>query len=549
MSTRIEDLKSEKRFPLNGLGTMMIRRKKKMVGIIDEVLDKFENDDLRTHQWRGLPGSGKTSMLLALGQELESRGGYAVYFGIGDYFKSDKLPELIKRYKDQGKKFVLLLDEVTKVPNKDMLTVLGKGKPLDMLVLGAGIYSLNDPTMQFNITHDAGDQLLDEDDMDELVEYIKTDDKSDKSDKVMTGDALKEVVYAIRELTGGHAYPCVKMVEYIIYGKEYKGEFNVNSVTDHLSSLEFSNCISGGQINNRCFGGLNDISEEVRLYLSNKLYSSEQLVRRGILYKVNGKMVFISNYFASFCLNKFEIKELGRGEDFADNDTPEVKAEKIIAVGLRYMEHSDFYSGQTVKHENGIGFSWAYNVRSVFPDVYIYAQPKTPGNPRSIVDFYINSRLNLAVELVLSASRYEKEPENSMSIQTKLGKFQEGGVYDCYENPVVLNFELHDKEAVVSPTLPTQDVYVPANEKEQLPAKCIYKFNESDANKVVTFDYHSNKLYRGKSIIRNNVVDSFARQFSTYRTSQHINAGHPVVGVGSKYIPFVRLLRKCAFKF
>jgi hypothetical protein len=216
------------------------------------------------------------------------------------------------------------------------------------------------------------------------------------------------------EYTGGHVYPFLKLSEYLLQRcPEICKAKNRLGMMEEFSSAKFYDSEINKQVISRSISVKATVLLDCIKVLEDGDFSSSRTnsITRAGLWKTDSDQ-FISLYFQ---LHIFKMVKKTSESNSIDLDKREA-IEDVILFGLKYVQESDFVDDLgTNQHrfENAIGTIFAAKLAKI-PELHIAPQtqfakanPSSPGsNPA--VDFFLNGRLNIYLELVRNGDKIEK---------------------------------------------------------------------------------------------------------------------------------------------
>ena len=465
-------------FPKNGFGTVLLSRRRLVEGALRSILESRE-----THYWRGPPGSGKTVFLQLLGRELQKHG-EVYWLGNAGYLtrtSDDTFKCLAKKGAEKGRDVFLIIDEVQDNPNSPCWTYLLKNYPSNLITIGAGIATLENVSAPFAKKHPSPDSAappplsLTREDVNELAAYW-VDRRLD-----ISASKISEILMFLLQYTGGHFFPLARYSEHIF--TSVLPIWDVDFVRMYISGFEFARSSAFISVFERCFNTLSTEvkSASIRIFEGNLATEDAwRLDKAG--YWNNATKWFLSDLFVVHVFKAIPLVSTAKIDA-----KPTVL--DVLVGGLTCMRDDDFeepFSGNS-RYEDGIGFSWGWNVKKEIPSLYVCPQTQvlktSAGVKSSLVDFYFNGNLNLAVELARNRTpaQLAEKLDKFQAVQKCRANLGKSGAYACWPNFAVLHFQLYGKE-VVFPSAP-------------------YK----DSDFFFTYHKPTNTLYQGRNVVRINV--------------------------------------------
>jgi len=470
-------------FPYDGPGQVLFQRRIQDNQSFFKQQADFILERKGSHYYRGAPGSGKTVFLKMLGKELQDRGCLVYFISNAGELVEHAREEYIQLSKlGKVQTVVILVDEVHKAPNSPRWTPLLRELKKDLIVIGVGIkrVGITDPSPDFRVKHPATEMLLTQADLPQLIEHWSGERHPE--------EVVHPVCECLLEFTGGHLYPFTHLAEYL-FNQDQVSLLSMKDILQHLRSDEFSTHEVMVNIKRRCFEGTTHVpllTAARKVFLLDVFKGSDfrELVEplEAMAFWDNKANWFISDLLTCHLYTLVTKEDTNKDAIFVDEKNDwESTAEDLVIHGLTNMEQKDFEdpTSANFRFENGLGILWGYHVGCAFKNLYASPQTQVSHHSPSTVDWYFDSRLNMAVELIRNGRPGGLQERHGLN--SKFQKFSKGGLYSQWERYIVLNFEMEKKD----PTMPTI---------------------EYNPDRLYTFVFQTNSLYRGKVLIKNNVV-------------------------------------------
>ncbi len=301
---------------------------------------------------------------------------------------------------------------------------------------------------------------------DEVFTAFKNYIASRHPTKTINDAKLLEVLLGIRTYTGGHAFPLMRLCHYV-----FDEHFNVvmegyNAVEKLFRPSTFMDLPVMKEIKGRCFNFEEPERKSLRNYLSDptKFSAEDQLVISKFGFMEGGKI--LSELFLQFVYANKSI--------FPEDMYIASNIEDVIVFALSnftsdlFMEPDRF----NYAYENSVGFFFGSKLAKI-PGIYLKPQVQVVKEERTAghlpcLDFYVNGKFDICIEII----------KNTSKLESHIDRFEaSGGAYKHFQNNyVILDFQM-DKKPILS-TLPKKYEYL--------------------AEKIFTFSYHENCLYKGR---------------------------------------------------
>ena len=460
-------------FPENGVGNTLFNRR----ALVNRFLEDVFHSKKRRFYIRGPRGSGKTVLLYLIGRELQ-RLGETVYV----VKHAGALRDLNKRHfmalEDklrEGKKLYLLIDEVHQNTSDKMWNYLLK-ETSKTITIGFGIPKIQDYYLSIEQKYEPSFVMLTKEDFSTEEELQLLGHGANVSDTSMISDLVDWML----EYTGGHAYPCLKLCEYMLrHQKLCCKERNYESV---LNSGEFYESSVFETIDGRAYDLSVTTRESAYNIFKTGVVSLSDVHRISKVGLWNGTTYwFLSNLLVSYLFQK--VRKNVSASDYTDWEKPDV-FEKVLLYGLSELKKDDFedsFNGKE-RYENAIGFIFAMKLCRlphlfISPQTQVTANSKTTPESKPSIDFFLNGRLKKYLELTRNGVDLAKH-------------------FDKFENPDGKYYVHREKYAILDFDLSTNSSIVKVPEKYQ---------NEGLDKRLYSFVKRENALYVGNQRVHSNV--------------------------------------------
>eukprot|EP01033_Poteriospumella_lacustris_P012901 gene12901-9231_t len=430
----------------------------------------------------GCRGCGKTSLLMLLAKSFSEKG-YKVYFLSSPEFLGIEAATAVESLRlDRTQKVAVLVDEVATKPEAAALLSLLKSPHQNIVTIGAAVprFLPTGNTALFASVLLMKDLVLTVDDEDflQLVHYCVN--------LHVTNQTLTETIctFLLKEC-GGHAYPTLAFIEYFFTQEEGKKQLTSEET---FGRYFYANSFAKGgfyrQLRNRCFDRFSDTNS---LQVATRVLGGKECSTDiDALTRLGWWDPDANNFISQFLVNTI-LSAVRPGMDagvvYLDaNKSPEENTELVIMEGLSAMEDVDFSCWRNpcaVKVESAVSFNWACRAKVRVPNAYLQFQER---GISGLVDFYLNSHAESAIEVMLNATQTTLDPAStrqSQDIDSHADRFLSGKY--PWTRYVLFNFAW-DKNEVVLPR------------------------NESLQKRTYTFVRRSNTLYRGATLIKENAA-------------------------------------------
>ena len=491
-------------FPENQLGQYVLKRDRVVKKVKDAMVSQrtLRPEASQSVYLSGCRGSGKTSLLALLARSFKAEG-YEVYF----FNSAQRIPQhacsvFEALLADNTKKVAVLIDEVASNPDSALFITLLKGSYPHLVTIGAAVpsYIPTRLTAVFKEVLRMTDLVLKEEDEDfqELVQYCV-------GLKATTPELTETVcVYLLRQC-GGHTFPTLAFIEHFFTCDSMKN-FLVceEEFYRYFCGQEFSSSMFYKSVRDRCFQQILDAEiEKIVFRILGCIYEAgdiSTMIRLGWWDPVTND--FISRFLVNVCLSG--VKPVVKDVIYLDEKrSHEENTELVIMVGLSCMDESDFKccrheSG--VKVEDGVSFNWAQKARAKIPNAYLSFQERSNSGR---VDFYLNGIADTAIEVLLNATQtaHPTSAQQSQDIDGHLERFRSDQYH--WKRYILFNFALNSKDVILPRDISAHD-------------------------KVYTFVYSTNTLYRGNKAIKMPAVPKLSggsRLFSTNTLRAGVSRG------------------------
>lgn len=472
-------------FPANHFGQYVLNRKRVMDSVHAEIDEHLQWNMGRSPSvyLSGCRGCGKTSLLMLLAKSFSEKGYKVYFFSSPEFLGIEAATAVESLLLDRTQKVAVLVDEVAVKPEAVALLSLLKSPHRNIVTIGAAVprFLPTGNTAMFASILLMKDLVLTMGDEDflQLVLYCVN--------LHVTSQTLTEKIctFLLKEC-GGHAYPTLAFIEYFFTHEEGKKQLTSEETFGRYFYAD--SFAKGGfyrQVRSRCFDRFlhtNSLQVATRV-LGGKECSTDDI---DALTRLGWWDPDANNFISQFLVNTI-LSAVPHGMDagvvYLDaNKSPEENTELVIMEGLSAMEDVDFSCWRNpgaVKVENAVSFNWAYRAKVRVPNAYLQFQER---GISGLVDFYLNSHAETAIEVLLNATQTTLHPAStrqSQDIDSHADRFLSGKY--PWTRYVLFNFAW-DKNEVVLPR------------------------NESLQKRTYTFVRKSNTLYRGATLIKENAA-------------------------------------------
>ena len=241
-------VKTTSDFPKHDGGRVLFQRDWFIKKTASLVLNKDDSGEYGSHYWRAPFGAGKTVFLKLIGRELQKRG-CDVYMTSSTSMEQYHEDYFVKLANEAGDKTVaLMVDEVqNNMASKHWFRLLKGSKPVNLLVLGAGIPQLNSFSPQFDEKYPDGSEVfpmfLTVDDLPEVCAHFNT--KTNQSEEITA-----IVCERLLEFTAGHLFAFVKFTTHVL---DPSSGIDLRNLDSYLVSEKFLNSTVHKEVRKRCF--------------------------------------------------------------------------------------------------------------------------------------------------------------------------------------------------------------------------------------------------------------------------------------------------------
>ena len=486
-------------FELNGFGNYVLDRGRVISAVheaIEEQLTTQPNRSTSVYLY-GCRGMGKTSILHVLARDLESKD-WEVYM----YKTATAIPRdageayLAYAEANPSKRIAVLVDEVNADPNHSIFVDLLKDAPPNVLVVGAAVpkQTSSGATIMFRDQLRSDALVLRKDDTDvlALIEFWKKHKVVVKND--VTDKMVRYVSCYLLKYCGGHPCPVLIFMEHFFarttrkQAKEFlssKRAFN-----KHFHSAEFATSECSKEVRSRCFYHLRD-DKEAKMAFARVLGGVSKDGDITTLTRLGWWLEETNTILSTLLMNECMLRaiEKAKPEDavvLGGGDSQQQNLEVMIITGLKKMTSGQLNGfdeeNPILPIEDALSFSWGSYVMALVANVHVEFQRRS--GKRGWVDFYLNGRVDTALEVIRNATQTANvnSKRGSADIDEHLERFTSHKKKYNFQHFALLNFAMEGKEVVLPRDMTHHD-------------------------KVYTYDHATNALYRGSEIIRPNVVD------------------------------------------
>lgn len=421
-------LSNDADIPDHGTGFLRLQRASLVQQIIDTANGKKQQILLR-----GAAGTGKTSLLADVARALQTQGKRVII--AADPSMLPIMDELLKQAWQgrQEEKPVMLrseplhliIDEAQQSYSKNVLQQLLKMPPANrnIVIIAAGIPGKEGASAAFTNRIESDKVLLTEDEVcqEDVVQFFL--DKlvvalghAGSTDVVRT--ATTEVLKFAHYYTAGHTYACLKIAEYCVthQATACMGQRPREELGRSLGSAQFLET-TGRAIFQRCFPSFCDYSAVEGLqnkYMSGSTQLVVQLQEHGLWDKEFNRLLSPLLQFHLFHL-------MPKLDDFVFTNADQI-GDALYHCTKHYKKWKfvQYESGAPAirdRCEDGAGFFIGCELSKyclVSPQHAIPKQQPSCGHPPS-VDYYLNGRVNMYLELVKNGSRLNEHFDRFIS--------------------------------------------------------------------------------------------------------------------------------------
>jgi hypothetical protein len=395
----VGDAENSKHFPEFSVGSELLQRTDLINRCMSEVLDD-SNDEHVSQYWRAPAGGGKTVFLKLLGAALQKheKPCKVYYIASANILKNKDLDpplnRLVKAARSEGKRPVLLIDEVHNGLGANWTQILRGEHRADLIILGVGIPALYHESPNFRRHHLPAELMFNAAertaDFEELVStFCRLYNGVPRLDVAAT---CKRVI----AYTGGQMYPLLKTCDHLFQDVERWQQPSL-----YLASEKFSKSEAIQTIRERCFHTLLSSSLQAMLRLLTGVgESSDAYDMKRLGWWNPDTQKALSSLVVTEVLNNVvpsndqvlvSVKGLTESE----------KIRTIIEVGLQGMTIADFdlqFNGAK-KHEDALSFCWARSFKERMPSLWFNFQQQSSSNARARLDFLFNGATSVAIEV------------------------------------------------------------------------------------------------------------------------------------------------------
>jgi hypothetical protein len=310
-----------------------------------------------------------------------------------------------------------------------------------------------------------------------LLNYISERHPTVAIDKELFIDFLINM----RNYIGGQSYPIMKLCHYFCENCIEDVQKGFPAIDFYLRDSNFLKSVPMEIIKSRCLQ-ISVYLKEALVYFflrPNELTSDNKFILFKTGYVENNTIT--SNLFLQLLLADSNI--VTKIDDFVPKNIDD-----ILVFAISDFKTHMFFDPITgfTSYERSIGTYFAALI-SRLPGIYLKPEMqfwKSDSSKRGslpCVDLYLNSEFDVCIELLKNEDHLEEHLDRFISITGSYKLFK--------DNFVLLNFRFENKHPILS----------------KLP-----KHYEYLIDKIYTFDYYSNSLYRGKTIFRENICKAMS---------------------------------------
>ena len=470
-------------FPLNSLGNYVLGRKRLIDNFFDDLaVQKSEFDENMTGQSiyiNGCMGMGKTSLLMLLAKALKDQGYEVYYFSSSSSFPADSqfaIQSLLEEGMSTTKQFAFLIDEVSGKYDSGSMNVLLRGTYSNLVVVGAGVSRDEETGITGKFLSNIGVSDLDIRKTD--VDFIKLVEKlqGDNDNPAL----VSEICGYILDHCGGHVFPTLFLIEYFLVASkrlQIPCFENFDQFIQFFNGSEFSNSRKFHKMKGRCFSLSSSMSVHVSNVLGGVETDADIIALRRLGWWNMDTNQFISALIKNLCLMNIVPRD-SIPQIFFNAGMPDENATLAIIEGFKLMEVEDFKCltnvGRKLPIENALSFKWALCVARRIRNATLRFQESS--EHAGYVDFHLNGYSNCAIEFIRNATLAEKKSSRqSTDINAHLERFTSGKYH--WKRYFIVNMAMDRRTTLV------------------LPSDARYH------DRVFTFVYSTNSLYRGRELI------------------------------------------------
>jgi len=414
---------NDRDIPDEGTGPLRLHRD----NLVEQIISVATEGKRKQVLLRGAAGTGKTSLLTYVGRHLEAQNKRVVIAAVPDMLP--KLAELLDQARKgcqeespeevQDRPLYLLVDEAQQSYGKGVLHALLKmhADKRNIVIIAAGIPGKEGESSAFKNRIDSDKMLLTETELCEDEEVIQF-----FSEKLVaalgpghlpdtTRRATIDVLKFSHYYSAGHAYACLKIAEYCV---KYQAEKCIDQHQREELGLALGSEAFLGEVGKgifkRCFPFFSDYNsvEDLR----NKYMSGSTLLVSKL--QEHGLWDMTRNCLLSPLLQYHLFRLVPKKDDFVF-DSPSKIGHALFHCTRDYKkwkfhQYEATTEGVRERCEDGAGFFIGCELSKYCLVLPQYAIPKaqpTLGRPQS-VDYYLNGRLNMFLELVINGSLLDK---------------------------------------------------------------------------------------------------------------------------------------------
>ncbi len=387
------------------------------------------------------------------------------------------LDSTFRYYRETGKFVFLAIDEAQSCEDMNIwLSILKENIYLVPIVTGLPMHF---ESPQFNVKEEPSFLFFSEDEVEsELLPLCKDYLTSQYLEVENSEGLLLEAIDKVRQFTSGQAFPLLSLCHYLCSEHPQlvvKGE---EAVDAHFRNQSFMNSnIIKDRIIPRCYAFSIQFGSALKTFFENPSNLSDSsrflLVKSGL---INEARDVSSNLFVQVALASTDI--------FLKTETANT-IDEVIIHSIRQFSLDKFMEpdGSTNAYENAIGFYFGAHItklKDIFvkPEVQIYKPGKKYRGHLPCVDFYIDGRFDMCIELVRNGDKLNEHVERF--------ELPTGAYYHFRNNYVIVNFQIIDEGPVLS--------------------NLLEKY-EKISNNIFTYMVSERALYRGRNKIFQNLEE------------------------------------------
>jgi len=210
---------SNELFPDNGIGSFVIEREI----LVKKIIDMVNGKKVSNYYFRGPRGSGKSFILNLLGKRLREMNKKVFLIRHAGELRTLS-EERLKEVDDScaSERVYILIDEVHENPSDPLWDFLLKTEHAHLVVIGVGIPTLDGRSPAFTHKFPANFFLFKNEDLDNRVigKFEELYKFGLASSGVDTRNVVEKTLSWVISYTGGHAFPFVKLSEYLLMCKK-----------------------------------------------------------------------------------------------------------------------------------------------------------------------------------------------------------------------------------------------------------------------------------------------------------------------------------------